>query len=205
VIQWADEQGVEMGVHPGYNSFMSPQLLADEAQCCRKALQSERIGGRQHFLRWSPETWLDWERCGLIYDSSVGYAERVGFRAGTCVPFLPWLWKENRRADLLEIPLVVMDETLLYAGYMALQPTESLEVVRKLMRRCTTVGGVFTLLWHNSNLTPPFSLYYSGIIDALSGVPNYDWESDFAQLRRLSYFSDGIDATISTGVASIGA
>jgi hypothetical protein len=114
----------------------------------------------------------------------VGFADCAGFRAGTSVPYRPWLWRENRRADLLEIPLVVMDGTLVGQDYMGLQPGQSHAVVKKLVQRCAVVGGVFTLLWHNSSLVPPFSLHYHGILDALSGAANYDWESDLAQLRQ---------------------
>ena len=184
VMAWARERGIEMGVHPGYDTFLCPPLLEQEVRQCRKALQNERLGGRQHYLRWCPQTWLDWERCGLAYDSTVGFADCAGFRAGTCVPYLPWLWNENRRADLLEIPLVVMDVTLLAPDYMGLPPDQVHEVVEKLIGRCAAVGGVFTLLWHNTGLLPPFSRHYPGILDTLSGATNYDWQSDLAQLRQ---------------------
>jgi hypothetical protein len=186
VIAWARDRGIEMGVHPGYNTFLSPSLLEQEVQRCRKALQSEHIGGRQHFLRWRPETWLHWERCGLLYDTTVAFGDRVGFRAGTCVPYLPWLWKENRRADLLEIPLLVMEVTLLGADYMALEPDQVEGVVKQLLRRCSIVGGVFTVIWHNTSLLRPFSRHYRMILDILGGASDYDWQSDLAQLRLLS-------------------
>ena len=184
VMDWARDCGIEMGVHPGYDTFLSPALLEEEVRHCRKALQRERVGGRQHYLRWCPQTWVHWEHCGLAYDSTVGFADCAGFRAGTSVPYLPWLWQENRRADLLEIPLVVMDGTLVGQDYMGLQPGQSHAVVKKLVQRCAAVGGVFTLLWHNSSLVPPFSLHYPGILDTLCGTANYDWESDWAQLRQ---------------------
>jgi hypothetical protein len=183
VVDWARSQGIEMGVHPGYDTFRSPPHLEQEVQRCRDVLNSERIGGRQHYLRWCPETWADWERCGLAYDSTVGYADHVGFRAGTCIPYLPWLWKANRPADLLEIPLVVMDVTLAHNDYMRLDPEQSLSVVNRLMQSCAAVGGVFTLLWHNDRLMPPYGRYYSPILETLSGIPNYDWESDARKLR----------------------
>lgn len=187
VMHWARGQGIEMGAHPGYDTFLSPVLLEQQVQRCRKALQNERIGGRQHYLRWCPETWLHWEGCGLMYDSTVGFADSVGFRAGTCIPYLPWLWKENRRANLLEIPLVVMDGTLIGADYMALRLGQVHEVVERLIRRCAVVGGVFTLIWHNTSLFPAYSRCYARILDALSGATDYDWQSDLAQLRQLSH------------------
>jgi hypothetical protein len=177
VMDWAFCRNIEMGVHPGYQTFLSPTELRNEVERCRKALGTECIGGRQHYLRWSPETWAHWEQCGLAYDSSVGYADRAGFRAGTCWPYFPWLWKQNRRAALLEIPLILMDRTLVSRQYMGKTPEEALATARDLMRKCEAVGGVITLLWHNNCLGHPFSAYYPAIFDALSGVANYDWES----------------------------
>ena len=186
VMRWARDHGVEMGVHPGYDTFLAPALLEQQVQRLRQALQNDQVGGRQHYLRWCPETWKHWEQCGLLYDVSVGFADCVGFRAGTSVPYLPWLWKENRRADLLEIPLVVMDIALVGEGRLATEPGAVQPLVERLIRRCAAVGGVFTLLWHNNRLVPPYATHYSGILDALSGYPDYDWQADLAQLRRLA-------------------
>jgi len=183
VIAWARERNIEMGVHPAYDTFLSPEKLRAEAERCRAAVGQQRIGGRQHFLRWHPETWLHWEQCGLAYDSTLGYADHVGFRAGTSVPYLPWLWKQNRRANLLEIPLVLMDRTLTSADYMGLTPEESLVTVKNLIRRCEAVGGVLTLLWHNNCLGRPFSAYYPRIFAELGGADNYDWQADMNSLR----------------------
>src|SRR3984957_20968903 len=105
------------------------------------------MGGRQHYLRWSPHSWIDWENCGLAYDSSVGYAEQIGFKAGTCVPYRPWLFPLNRQADLIEIPLLVMDRTLL--EYMTLTKRQATQSIHTVVERCGMVGGVFTILWHN--------------------------------------------------------
>src|SRR5205807_6191871 len=103
-IDWLQDQGVEMGVHPGYYTFLSPDQLLQEVQSVRTVLGKSPVGGRQHYLRWCPETWLHWERCGRAYDSTVGYADAIGFRAGTCIPYRPWLPALNREANLVEIP-----------------------------------------------------------------------------------------------------
>lgn len=189
IIAWARNRNIEMGVHPGYETYLSLPNLRKEVDRCKTAVKGERIGGRQHYLRWRPETWAHWEQCGLAYDSTVGYADRVGFRAGTCVPYFPWLWKEGRRADLLEIPLVVMDRTMVSEKYMAMSPDASVATLRMLMRRCEAVGGVLTLLWHNNCLGRPFSAYFPRIFDTLSGTENYDWEADIAAMRRSNALS----------------
>lgn len=184
VIGWARERNIEMGVHPGYQTFLSPEELGREVSRCLEAVQCERIGGRQHYLRWRPETWQHWEECGLAYDSTLGYADRVGFRAGTCMPYRPWLWKQNRRAELLEIPLIMMDRTLTSPQYMGLSPDESVALLKTLMRRCQAVGGVLTVLWHNNCLGRPFSAYYPRLFNEMAGTENYDWRLDLEQMRN---------------------
>jgi hypothetical protein len=178
VISWLHEQGVETGVHPGYETFLSPDRLLREVQILREALGEQPLGGRQHYLRWCPDSWLHWETCGLAYDSTVGYADQIGFRAGTCVPYRPWLLFLNREANLIEIPLLVMDGTLLY--YMGLTPRQSLEAVLECVTRCSFIGGVFTLLWHNSSLIDPiYKDLYRNILDTLAGHKKFDYSKEF--------------------------
>jgi hypothetical protein len=177
VVNWLDEIGVESGVHPGYNSFRSPEKLRREVAVLRDILGNRPLGGRQHYLRWSPDTWIDWENCGLSYDSSVGFAERIGFKAGTCIPYHPWLFPLNRQADLIEIPLLVTDRTLL--AYMKLTKAEAIQSVNQIISRCRMVGGIFTLLWHNDTFLNPFyHEVYLGILGNLADADHYDWQAE---------------------------
>ena len=176
-IDWLRERDMELGIHPGYDTFLSPEKLHREVAAIREVLGSGPLGGRQHYLRWSPDSWIHWENCGLAYDSSVGFAEHFGFRAGTCIPYRPWLFALNRQSELLEIPLLVMDRTLL--AYMNLSPAECLEAIRACLQRCSAVGGVFTLLWHNDCfLDPVYRGVYLSLLHLLEGIPNYDWRDD---------------------------
>lgn len=175
-MRWLFESGFENGVHPGYETFGSIGRLSAEVAAMRQCLGQIELGGRQHYLRWNPQTWRHWESCGLAYDSSVGFAERIGFRAGTCVPYQPWLFAENREANLLEIPLLVMDRTL--NSYMRLGAERSLELVADCIERCRSVGGVFTLLWHNDALIEPsYGELYPRILSRVLGSPRFDWKA----------------------------
>lgn len=175
VISWLSEQGIENGAHPGYETYQCRDRLRAEVQILKEALTTRVIGGRQHFLRWCPETWLDWEACGLKYDSTLGFADVLGFRAGTCVPYRPWILSANRELDLLEIPLIVMDRTPIV--YMGLSCRESLDVIEACLQACRGVGGVFTLLWHNTTLVDPaFGDMYENILDRLDGSEKFDWK-----------------------------
>jgi hypothetical protein len=162
----------EVGVHPGYDTFHHRENLAREIGELKNALDEDFPGGRQHYLRWSAQTWLDWESCGLRYDSSVGFADQIGFRAGTSFPYRPWCWAENRELNLIEVPLILMDCTLV--KYMRLDIHEGLRRVRALVKRVEETGGVFTLLWHNTPLLDPdYNGWYEAILDFLDGAKVY--------------------------------
>ena len=163
------------GVHPGYYTFNDPRRLGNEVERIREAIDERNVGGRQHFLRWHPRTWHDWEKCGLAYDSTVGFSDHIGFRAGTCVPYRPWSLEFNREIELLEIPLVAMDVTLAY--YMHLAPEQSVALLLQCAERCKIVGGVFTLLWHNRSLLDPnYGSAYQTVLAALEFTPTFDWK-----------------------------
>lgn len=144
-------QGFELGFHPSYRAFENRGLFAWEKARMDRCLGETRYGGRQHYLRFRvPETWRQWEECGLAYDSTLCFADWEGFRCGTCHPYRPFDLERNREIGVSEIPLVVMDDTLRL--YRHLTPEAGEAVALKLAERCRAVEGTFTLLWHNSSL-----------------------------------------------------
>jgi Family of unknown function (DUF7033) len=173
MVEWLRKYEIEMGVHPGYETFRSPDKLRREVQTVREITGVQTLGGRQDYLRWCPHSWLDWENCGLVYDTTVGFADQVGFRAGTCFPYFPWLFELNRQAKLVESPLIVMDCTL--TSYMKLDRDQSLIAVSECIEQCRKVGGVFALLWHaESMLNPALENILTPILDSLQGLQKCD-------------------------------
>jgi len=181
MMSWLREHEVEQGVHPGYETFRSPDRLRAEVEVLQEVLGERALGGRQHYLRWCPDSWLHWESCGLAYDSSVGYADQVGFRAGTCIPYRPWLLSINREADLVEIPLIVMEATLLQK--MGLTRKRIMDAILDCVSRCRVVGGVFTLLWHNTSLVDPvLADLYEKVLNLLAEDEVLRWNSSRPEL-----------------------
>ena len=171
------DDGIEIGLHPAYETFGSQSRLDDELSRLRRYVGDRPIGGRQHYLRWNPSTWKSWETAGLAYDSSVGFADAIGYRAGTATPYHPWLLDDDRESGLLEIPLLVMDCTPI--AYMRLGKDDALARISSIIDRCRLLGGVFTLLWHNTSIVEqPYRNLYPRILDLLSGTAMYDWRQD---------------------------
>jgi len=117
-------------------------------------IANTKIGLRQHFLRWeTPDTFQIQENVGISYDTTLGYADKPGFRAGTCYPFYAFNIKTRKELSLIERPLIVMDCTLTAPRYLNLSFDEALQKALKLKNECEKHCGVFTLLWHNTEFS----------------------------------------------------
>jgi peptidoglycan/xylan/chitin deacetylase (PgdA/CDA1 family) len=149
-------RGHEVGLHPSFCTYRDAARTSEELGRLMRVAQAEGVdqeewGGRQHYLRWTnPETWRNWEAAGLSYDSTLGYAEMVGFRTGTCHPYRAFDLQDRRPLRLRERPFQVMDVTLM--STMALTPDAALEAVSAIAAECRRYRGCLGVLWHNNTL-----------------------------------------------------
>jgi len=110
-------------------------------------------GCRQHYLRFRvPHTWRIQEQLGILYDTSMTFADHAGFRCGYCLPFRPFDLLENRVLNLWELPLTVMEGSLQNKDYQKLSPEQAYEQIVSLIEAVRKQSGIFVLLWHNSAL-----------------------------------------------------
>lgn len=152
------ERGHEIGLHPSYGTFQMPGLIVHEAErlkriCSEEGIQQSEWGGRMHYLRWEqPTTLRGWSDAGMSYDSTLGYADRPGFRCGTCHEYPVFDPVVQEAANLRVRPLIVMEGTIFSTQYLGLSQDDALEKVKTLKEACQQVQGQFVLLWHNSEL-----------------------------------------------------
>ena len=157
-------RGHEVGLHPSYDTYLQPEKLTAEVMRLQKILAEEgvsetQLGGRQHYLRWkAPDTWQHWEDAGLAYDTSLTFADRAGFRCGSCYEYPVFNLKTRKALRLREYPLVVMECSLLSQVYMGLSHKFAFLEISKLIHRCQLLNGDFNLLWHNDQLIPQRNL-----------------------------------------------
>ncbi len=154
------ERGHEIGLHPSYGTYQKPELIRQEALrlkriCAEEGIEQSMWGGRMHYLRWEhPTTLRAWVDAGMDYDSTLGYADRPGFRCGTCFDYPAFDPIAQQMLTLRVHPLVMMECTVIDSIYLGLGVTEAaVEKVRLLKSRCQQLGGCFTILWHNSYLS----------------------------------------------------
>lgn len=152
VIKHIKQRGHEIGVHPSYASFEDSDIILDNASCFRRVLEGfgfdTNFGGRQHYLRWEPGvSWQKYEDAGMTFDTTLSFADHIGFRCGTCYEYPVFNLFTREALRLREKPLLVMDCSAL--NYMGLDYYSALNRILKIKKLCKKYQGDFVLLWHN--------------------------------------------------------
>ncbi len=157
LIQKIKERGHEVGLHPSYNSSKDRNIIFNEAKQLRKVLndlniKQESIGSRMHYLRWiHQDTLISLDAAKIAYDTTLGYADHVGFRCGTCFDYPGFDINNDKLLTIRIRPLIVMDGTI--TGYMKFGlSSKGFEKIMHLKSICEFYKGNFTLLWHNCSL-----------------------------------------------------
>lgn len=154
-IRDIEREGHEVGLHASYCTYNDEGKIALEKRQLDNLVHNKNYGCRQHYLRWStPETWRVQEKAGLLYDTTLSYADHAGFRCGVCLPFKPFDVIEDRKLNIWELPLTVMDTSLQGPAYQHLNPEQAYSQIIQYVEIARRFGGVFALLWHNSSFDP---------------------------------------------------
>ncbi len=155
----------QIGLHGSYPSANNLQCLQKEKQNLSKLCDEEVRISRQHYLRTffsdDPNSLDLWRNAGITDDYTLGFAERCGFRCGTCHPYPLYDVRHDKVTDIIEHPLIVMDGTL--SDYMKLSVEEAHTLTQRLKQRCLDVEGDFVILWHNHATTREMKPYYEGV------------------------------------------
>ncbi|SMO83123.1 DUF7033 domain-containing protein [Gracilimonas mengyeensis] len=136
----------ELALHGSLYSAASGKKLLQEKEMFPRSI----TGNRFHYLKFEPKKFTEvLEKSKLDYDSSLGFAEHVGFRNGFCFPFQPYHISQKKPADFFEFPLMVMDATLRQKNYMGDHP-ERMKEVNKVIKEVKKFSGMLSILWHNN-------------------------------------------------------
>lgn len=151
LIASIEKEGHEIGIHGTLESSEDPKAMKAGLQRLGAVTQQDIRGVRQHYLKYNnPVSTRIHEEAGIHYDSTLGFAEHIGFRNSYAHPFKLYDFDKQRASGIWEIPLLVMDVTL--TGYMGSSLHEIPSAVQAVLEEVEKFGGVFSLLWHNCNL-----------------------------------------------------
>ena len=138
----------EIAVH-GIDAWRDCAKGRQEREQIEEITGTTETGVRMHWLYFDSEAALTLEKAGFSYDSTVGYNETIGYRAGTTQVF-----KNPNVNRFLECPLHIMDTALFYPSYMNLSKDGARAAILPLIENLTRFGGVLTINWHDRSLGP---------------------------------------------------
>jgi peptidoglycan/xylan/chitin deacetylase (PgdA/CDA1 family) len=155
--------GHEIGLH-GIDAWHDEKSGRRELNEVNHVSGTKITGVRMHWLYFDRQSPGLLDRLGFDYDSTVGYNDTIGYRAGASQVYRPL---DAQR--LLELPLHVMDTALFFPGCMNLSPAEARRAVGKLIDHAARFGGVITINWHDRSLAPErmWDDFYVDLLDEL--------------------------------------
>jgi len=144
----ASTDGVELGVH-GIDAWRDAGVGAEELRQLQSVTNQQTVGVRMHWLYFGRDSHEQLEEAGFSYDSTWGYNETVGYRAGTSLVFRPL-----KSQKLLELPMSIMDSALFSTGRMNLGRKDALELCCRVVDNAKRFGGTVVINWHERSLAP---------------------------------------------------
>jgi len=162
-IQGLMAAGCEVGLH-GIDAWRDSSAGQEELDEIRRITRRTELGVRMHWLYFDDLSARILERAGATYDSTVGYNDAVGYRAGTTQAYKPL-----PATRLLELPLHLMDTALFYPRRMNLSPAGAKKQVDDLIDQAGHFGGTITINWHDRSIAPErnWGEFYEGLIHQL--------------------------------------
>jgi hypothetical protein len=183
-------EGGEIGLH-GIDAWTDLTQGQAEKQRITQITKTDNIGVRMHWLCFDESSPSVLDQAGFSYDSTSGYNETVGYRAGTLQIFRP-----AGVRNLLEIPLHIMDTALFYPAHLNLSRQEAAVLTRQIASDAVRLGGVLTINWHDRSIFPErqWDSFYSKLLGELKQLD--PWFATAAQaaawsrMRRSAVFEE---------------
>ncbi|MCF7858841.1 MAG: hypothetical protein K9N07_05880 [Candidatus Cloacimonetes bacterium] len=86
------------------------------------------------------------------YDSSIGFDEHTGYRAGISYPFNPYNIKEDRQFNILEIPIVALDSSLMKQNENKYYKAK--KKIARLIKSAKHHKSHISVSWHTHHFDP---------------------------------------------------
>jgi hypothetical protein len=164
-VSAAAARGSEIGVH-GIDAWRDASAGRVEMRAVASITGRQKTGVRMHWLYFSAQTPRLLEEAGFDYDSTWGYNDAVGFRAGTSQVFA-----FPGAPTLLELPLSIMDTALFAWDRWAMTRTDAWRHCDAVLAHAARAGGTVVINWHCRSLAPErlWRSFYDELLSRLSG------------------------------------
>jgi hypothetical protein len=189
----------EIAVH-GIDAWRDTAEARKEREQIQALTHSPEVGVRMHWLFFDSESAGKLDQAGFSYDSTIGYNETVGYRAGTTQAFRPFGTKR-----LLELPLHIMDTALFYPAHLNLSPKQAMILVNDMVDDMRQFGGLLMVNWHDRSIAPErlWGDFYAELIEKLESAGVWfctateaaQW---FRRRREVTFGTNGSEAALAS-------
>jgi hypothetical protein len=189
----------EIAVH-GIDAWRDTAEARKEREQIQALTHSPEVGVRMHWLFFDSESAGKLDEAGFSYDSTIGYNETVGYRAGTTQAFRPFGTKR-----LLELPLHIMDTALFYPAHLNLSPKQAMMLVNGMVDDMRQFGGLLMVNWHDRSIAPErlWDDFYAQLIEKLqlagawfcTATEAAQW---FRRRREVTFGTNGSEAALAS-------
>lgn len=152
IVEITQHQSIT-GLHGGYSSAFNIDDLLSQKKSLEKFTGQEISKTRQHFLRYDCKiTNQLHDDAGFNEDYTLGFAEYFGFRNSVATPFYLFNFEKSKPSSVLEIPLFMMDTTIL--RYMICEPETNFDLaLNNIASVSEDINICVSVLFHNSILS----------------------------------------------------
>lgn len=162
IIKFLINKENEVGLHLSYLSYNNIKMIESEKRELIN-LTGGKIGARTHFIRFSmPKTLVLEEKSGFYYDSSFCYPDAIGYRSGFCWPYMPYAIGYEKRLDIFELPLSVMDGALFGESKTV---DNALSSLKKMFHNIEKYNGLIVMDWHQNVFNKKYFMGWSYVYD----------------------------------------
>ena len=174
------QNGFEVGLHSSYWAYRSVDQFSDEKKRVETVLGEPVLGNRHHYWHLNPDNPTETARMhhqiGLLYDTSVCFGLRAGFRFGICSPFHLYDPVDKQAIPTLQLPTCLMDDHLFgYFKYSYFdRPQFEMDALIESSRK---YGGVLMVDYHirvfNSTFFPRWIESYEYLLNRITERKDY--------------------------------
>ncbi len=149
IISRLESDGWEVGLHAAYLTRAGEPAVKLQLERLDRLTNAPVVGVRHHYLQLDPDhpmgSLAEHAASGLCYDTSIGFNDCPGFRAGTALPYQPLIptAPAATSGSFLELPMSLADMHLEGLG-----EEEAVDIVIRHMEAVRGLGGLALLNWH---------------------------------------------------------
>lgn len=164
-------QGFTIGLHQSFDAWQDASLMRAEKQRLESSIGAPATSCRQHWLRFSwRATWKAQQDAGFTLDSTLGFNDRPGFRAGAALRFAPFDAQSLLPLRIEALPMVLMDSQVY--DYAPQDAAGRRAEILRWVREVREVAGVAAFNWHVHTVSDDYGWRegYETLVEVLLGA-----------------------------------